>query len=514
MEPTAQVDQSGISLRGVADDRALDVLFDDRRIWSFWSLRDTDEARDGRRVAWPTRMLRFLHGDSEVVVRDHVSGHELHRAELHFGTEQGTSTEPAARVAFVNKQGLAISLDKSGRFHPEFSVRSAEQLAPLLAAMHQVIEVVGEQGIEAFPAYGTLLGAVREQNFLGHDSDADLGYVSAHTSPVDVVLESFRLQRAVAARGMHTFRYSGGAFRVDVTESDGSVRGLDLFGGYLTGPPGQQRLYLMGEVGVDFEESWLRPFGTVTLAGDTFPAPARPEKLLEAMYGPGWMVPDPAYKFETPQHTVDRLDNWFRGFSPHRNEWLRNTEHTGSPLNAPLSDLARRLKRDEQPGTHVLDLGAGRGTDALRLARSGFPTTAYDYATRTLGGAQRRAERRGLPLQVRTLNLTQLRAVLHEGARVARTDGPRAVLARHVLDATTARGRDGVLRLASMALRGGGRAYLQFRSGGEPLGEGMYVVGADAVTAQVERLGGTVTECRTETDPQTGASDTTVVAHW
>ena len=56
-------------------------------------------------------------------------------------------------------------------------------------------------GIDAFPAYGTLLGAVREGRLIGHDSDADLGYVSEHTHPVDVVRESFRLQRALADMG-------------------------------------------------------------------------------------------------------------------------------------------------------------------------------------------------------------------------------------------------------------------------------------------------------------------------
>ena len=80
-------------------------------------------------------------------------------------------------------------------------------------------------------AYGTLLGAVREKRFLGHDSDADLAYVSEFSNPCDVVRESFRLQRVIHERGFRTYRYSGAAFRVDVVEGDGVVRGLDVFGG-------------------------------------------------------------------------------------------------------------------------------------------------------------------------------------------------------------------------------------------------------------------------------------------
>jgi SAM-dependent methyltransferase len=502
------VDTTGLVLAGVVEDRALDVLFDERRIWSFWSVRDTEEAPSGvpgeRRVAWPERMVRFLDGPTRLRVRDHVAGTVVHDEELTFGAGE-------ERIAFVNKSGLPIALDKSGRFHPEFSVRSGDQLEPLLDAMHRVIAVLEEEGIAAFPAYGTLLGAVREQDFLGHDSDADLGYVSRHSSPVDVVRESFRLQRALAAHGMETFRYSGGAFRIDVEESDGSVRGLDLFGGFFAG---DGRLYLMGEVGVEFREEWIFPLSTVTLAGHEFPAPAVPERLLEAMYGPHWKVPDPAFKFETSSEVKTRLDNWFRGLSPYRRDWQTNQGHRKGDVNAPASELALRLAAETAPGTHVLDVGAGRGSDALHLARAGFRTTAYDYVPLTLRKAGRVAGREGASLDVRMISLTQLRSVLGEGARVAREDGPRAMLARHVLDATTERGREGLLRFAAMSLRGGGRLHAEFATGEGDAGEGLYPVSLDEVLASIGQLGGSVVSTDVEPGAPGRVGRAIVVAEW
>ena len=83
-----------------------------------------------------------------------------------------------------------------------FDTRDAEHSEPLLDSTEQVLAALHEAGVDAFPAYGTLLGAIREQNFIGHDNDVDLGYVSRHTHPLDVIRESFRLQRILRERGL------------------------------------------------------------------------------------------------------------------------------------------------------------------------------------------------------------------------------------------------------------------------------------------------------------------------
>ena len=71
----------------------------------------------------------------------------------------------------------------------------------LMDALTTVIDALGRCGVAAFPAYGTLLGAVRAGKVIGHDNDADVGYISGHTHPVDVIRESFRLQRELCALG-------------------------------------------------------------------------------------------------------------------------------------------------------------------------------------------------------------------------------------------------------------------------------------------------------------------------
>lgn len=454
------VDDDGIRFRAAADE-VVDVCFEDRRVWSFWLLRDSTGSGTERLVSWPSQLKRFLDGTARLTLVAHVSGETLYDETVRLGSGEG-------RIRVEDAQGRPLALDKSDRISLTFDTRSPEQVAPLLDAIEEVLGALREAGVHAFPAYGTLLGAVRDGALIGHDSDADLGYVSEHSHPVDAIRESFALQRFLAERGYDIQRYSGIAFKVDVREADGSRRGLDVFGGFIAPPVGElpSRLFLMGEVGTPFEREWVFPLGTTTLEGRTLPAPARPEKLLEAMYGLGWKVPDPAFKFTTPRSVVRRLDGWFRGIRVHRNDWDRrySTIRDTLPTDFP-SDLARYVVEQEGVPAQLVDLGAGRAGDALWFARQGSSVTALDFVPWASLAARRAAHTEGLDLTVRSVNLHAYRSWLAAGSRLAHTAGPRTILCRHLVDAGTAVSRDATWRLCEMALREGGRLYLEFLEG-------------------------------------------------
>ncbi len=453
------VDEAGVSVLAT-DDRPLDLLVDGRRVWTFWTRRDTVPVLSPvsrgpwplRRAPWPTPLQRRLDGRSTITVRDSASGRTHFERELAFGDGDGP-------ILVQNRDGLDVGMDKSGRLVPVFAGRSDRDIAALLDAVDAVLAALRTAGLEPFVAYGTLLGAVREGRVLGHDSDADLGYVSRHTDPVDVARESFAVQRRLAADGWQISRYSGGSFKMLVTEGD-VTRGLDVFGGFLD----EGRLYLMGEIGVPFEREWITPLGEAQLDGRPVPVPARPEKLLEATYGPGWRTPDPAFKFTTPDRTVHAFEDWFRGTQPGVRYWDRKAfQNARRPLPQKPSALARNAATAARAlGAELLDVGAGRGVDAVWLARQGHAVTAYDYTRRGLGVAADLAAAEGLDLTTRDLNLTEWRSVLAEGARLAHRPGPKVVVARHLLDATTAEGQESFGRLCSMALRDGGQVHAEF----------------------------------------------------
>jgi SAM-dependent methyltransferase len=449
-----RVDDEGIRARS-DEEVVLDVLFDGRRIWSFWLHRDGEVSGGAILVRWPAALRRFLDGTTRLQLVEHVAGAVAYGEEVRLGTG-------SARIAVVNDRGLPLGIDKSLRLAQTFDTRSAEQVAPLLDSIEEVLAALRKAGVDAFPAYGTLLGAVRGGRLIGHDSDADLGYVSDHTHPVDVARESFRLQRALADMGYRITRYSGIAFKVDVVEADGSVRGLDVFGGFLAGG----RLHLMGEIRTPFRREQIFPLGTTTLEGRELPAPADTDAFLTATYGPSWRVPDPAYKFETPVSTHRRLNGWFRGTRVRREAWDRTYSRLSrTPPTIEPSPFARWVRRSELrrgAGPDLLvDIGCGQGVDDLWFARQGVSVLGLDYVLRGSEAVAGLAAAEGVDLQFRGLNLCELRSALAEGARVARLEGAKVVTVRNVAEATDRVGRGHLWRACEMMLREGGRLYLE-----------------------------------------------------
>lgn len=470
-------------------DVVVDVRFDGRRVWSFWTERDTEAQGRERLARWPGALRKYLDGAMTLALVDHVSGEELASADVRLGSGVG-------RISVVDKEGRPLGLDKSLTLARLFDSRSDEQLLPLLSSTETVLDALRAAGIEPFLAYGTLLGAVREGGLIGHDSDADLGYVSRHEHPVDVTMESFRLQRRLVEQGFSVTRYSGLAFRVNVVEGDGAKRGLDVFGGFLR----DGHLYLMGEVGNPFRAEWVWPLSTVTLEGRLMPAPAEPERLLEAMYGPGWRSPDPAFKFSTPRATVRRLDGWFRGTRGGRNlTWHKPRRRALKRKIRPSSLVAWVRRREAGIGTFV-DVGCGSGSDAYWMARRGTSAVGLDFRPSHYRLLAAKARRRELPVHFDWTNLNELRSTLATGAELARRPGPRVMMARHVVDALDDQGREQFLRLARMVCRDSGSLYLQVqRATGETAGrarpagrDNLVPMDVDALVAEIEASGGRV----------------------
>jgi SAM-dependent methyltransferase len=430
---------------------ALDLLLDGRRVWSFAPV-EFPRSTDTRQVPWPRVLRRFLHGTATVTVREHLTGTVLVDEVHAFAGAQGpvTVADPAGRPFVV---------DKNGHLERDFSTGGAAAADALLDNIEQVLAILRDEcDVSAFLAYGTLLGAVREQGLIGHDVDGDVWYLSKYENPVDVALESFRTERVVRSHGYPMHRFSADDAKVLYREPDGAEREFDVFGSFFC----EGKLYLLPVSRLDLPRSAIVPLTEVDINGRRFPAPAEPERVLGAVFGPQWRVPDPSFQHREPPEVRRRLDGWFRGMRPHRGQWEGFYRSRGADVSTEASPFVRWVADRETDRLPVVDIGSGNGRDALFFARRGHDVHGVDFAHSAVGRSRAHARKDGLGATFDLTNLYDLRQVLALGTRLAHGPSRVVLYARLLLHTLDPAGVASLWLLASMALRRGGRLYLEF----------------------------------------------------
>lgn len=452
---TTVVTDDGILLPAAS--RPFLVEIDGHYVWSLTPERDGVRRSGGVLVPWPGVLRPYLSGRGRVRVTDATGVEVLYDAEVGLGAGEGP-------LAVVDRAGHRLCVDKVGHLTRSFEATAEEVREEILAGTRRAIDDLREHaGVKAYLNYGALLGAVREGRMLAHDSDTDLCYLSDHSSPADVIAESYRITRALRERGWNLLRMSGGDIKLLLPLSDGRLCHIDVFVAFHVG----DTFFQLGNRSGSLPRSAIEPFSTIELHGHEFPAPRDPEAMLAFLYGPQWRTPDPSFRYADPPEGVRRLDGWLRGFRTEMGLWTGLFNGPGlRRVPAGPSALARWVARQLDdiggPGSPaVVDLGTGTGRDALWFARRGFRTTAVDFSRGGLGVVRRRAHRRGLDVEVGQLILGELRSTLLHGTRLARD--PHHLYARHLVGCLDEPALDQLWLLARMALRpGGGKLFLEF----------------------------------------------------
>ncbi len=142
-----------------------------------------------------------------------------------------------------------------------------------------------------FLMYGTLLGFVREGDFIPGDDDFDAGYISHKNSAAEVKVETMQLVVDLVLAGFTcSFNRNGRLFRLrlkdDVPDVHLDIRPVWYEDGHIWAHK-QARLPLGVEDFLPVESGELR--------GVPVDIPHHSENFLEAYYGKGWKVPDPGY---------------------------------------------------------------------------------------------------------------------------------------------------------------------------------------------------------------------------
>ena len=343
-------------------------------MWSLQPQNDTKPGRGGLVARWPASLGRYLVGQADVVLREHVSGTVIASAHHVF---KGATDE---RVNVVDRSGNPLFIDKYGKLTRPLSTEGADTLGELMDQVDALITCLHDKaGVPTFIAYGTLLGAVRNGQLIGHDNDLDIAYLSDHAYPVDVIREAYRIERVLLAEGWSVRRGSGARMNVRIRLSDDSTRFVDVFTAHWV----EGVLYIPQDTGFELARETILPLTTVELLGRQVPAPADYDTLLAATYGPGWRTPDPSFRYETPRWLSRRIGGWFGGLRTHRKQWdTFYGAHKGCPpeqavvvrevgrRRLPQRPPALRHRRGQRPRRALVRQDAPAATSRPSTTRS------------------------------------------------------------------------------------------------------------------------------------------------
>ena len=317
----------------------------------------------------------FVTANDRVTV-DHA-GDTLDLRSLTVAPLPSEGARPLAELQGLLNNGHTF--DKYGNLRKRIDSDREWQLS-MMGLYAEVRELIRERfGLNLLVTYGTMLGAVREGNFISHDNDVDTIYISRHSSPAAVKAEfvqvcEFLIEKGyrIFAKATHTWVFAPG--------EDKDAK-LDIFFSWFD----ENDLYHLsyGYFGEPVRREAFREVREASLGEHKVDVPIGAEDVLAQMYGANWRVPDKGFRHAGAGRRLNRayLLSSEQVEALRGNDtiyWRKFYKHTPPP---PPSSFARLVasKAGSKPLV-VAELGCGNGRDSIYFASLGHRVVAGDRA--------------------------------------------------------------------------------------------------------------------------------------
>jgi SAM-dependent methyltransferase len=229
-----------------------------------------------------------------------------------------------------------------------------------------------EFGYDEFFVYGTLLGAVREGGYIGHDVDFDAAYVSKETDGRAAAHEFQQIALALIEHGLDVDAH---VTALHITDPEDPGHRIDLFHTYFDDAGVMRFPFGVAGSSTVTRDDW-QGTKSVDFPGGSGLVPVNDEQMVAHLYGEDWRQPKPGFNWN-----LDRTDSAPEGhLSPEQrtkvywaNFYSRNRYTSGSTFFEFVNALP------ELP-QNVLDIGCGDGRDSCAFGAAGRTVLGVDQS--------------------------------------------------------------------------------------------------------------------------------------
>ena len=370
----------------------------------------------------------------------------------------GTST--LDKLAVKLAEGYLFS--KYGRLQLDKNLDLDWQRA-IFAAYDEVMAILRTAyGLDPFATGGAVLGAVRDKQFIGHDNDIDIAFVSDRTEPQAVAAELRAMGLDMIERG---YRVRCMRSHLIVWAPDNLDHRVDLFPHYF-GPDGIMQ-FPFGVAGTaDISREQWHGTTQIPLGVGVLTVPAPPEQMLETLFGSDWRQPNPGFSWLRDRR-IRAEEAWVPLDDCEFIFW--ESQHKHEPDRDPSPFATWLCERTDLPRA-VVDLGCGTGRDAFAFAALGCAVTAVDRSRHGLRRAAEGAAARGLTDRIRVEDcdvreVDRLRTVLR--SVIDSAGGPVLFYARFLFNNLEEAVQEGLVAVIAEVARPEDLLAVEFRATGD-----------------------------------------------
>lgn len=159
-------------------------------------------------------------------------------------------------------------------------------------------DIMDKYHLKFLLAFGTLLGAVREHDFINHDEDIDLIMMKSDMDKFLSLLFEFRKY------GFEVIRYERRGFLSLMRKGEY----IDFYF-YEPYPENTDLMYCCQDI---FPRNLLEDTAPITFLGRSFNAPREYKKMIEISYGKNWMTPVEKFNFKLSKQ--ERFKQWLKQY--------------------------------------------------------------------------------------------------------------------------------------------------------------------------------------------------------